>query len=476
MADELKRVDYTSKDFDGYKDDMVKLIPKRMPEWTDLSDNDPGIVILELIAYQLEKQSYYSDRVANEVFLPTATQRRSVIHHCRLIDYHLSWFTSAKHWQVFEFVPQIEDIVIPKGSLVGTVSSPGEDSVLFELMEDLIIPAGKTGLEKDDLGEYLYKVEVEQGQTIFDEYLGNTTENTQSMSLLYSPVLKDSITVYVEDAFGRRKWQSVEDFIGSKQMDEHFVVEMDEYDKVKVVFGNDVSGKRPDEFSNVYADYKTTNGSMGNVGVNTIVEFYGAVQGFVRTFNPFGPHVLGEDKENIEEAKWRGPASLKVLKRYVTVPDFENGLKLDYPEISKIKGFNVGGNIELYIMPKDGDILTPTQRDEITKLIESKKIIFTTVTLKDPTYVPVNVSIDILTLPNYDEAVIKYSAENIIRELFALAKDFGKEITTADIHYALLATISGIKKPIILAPTEDVEVSPTEIVKLGTLTILVNGK
>lgn len=478
MAFEMKRVDYTTKDYHGYREDMVELIPKKLPEWTDRSPNDPGIVLLELLAYQLEKESYYNDRVANEVFLSTATQRRSVINHCKLIGYELAWQTSSRHWQVFEFVPQPEDIVIPKGTLVGTPAEGGEESVIFETLEDLIIPANQTGLEKNEKEEYLYKVEVEHGQTIKNEFLGTvtTSDPKQEFSFTYSQILKDSIVVYVEDFSGKREWEMVSDFIGSTQESQHYVVEMDEYDRVVIQFGNGTSGKIPMNPSSIYADYKVGGGTIGNVGSNTITETYSAIGGLVGTFNPYGAHVLGEDKESLEDAKWKGPASLKRLDRYVTLDDYEKGILLDVGGISKAKAVNVNGAVDLYILPKDGTVPSKALKEEIQEVITAKKVIFTPVTIKDPVYVDFDLSVNILIYDNYDPDMIRYTATNVLTDLYSMENvDFGSDVKIAEIHHVLI-NIEGVSNALVKAPLADIETEETQIPRLRNLTVLVNGK
>ena len=47
------------------------------------------MVLIELLAYMADILSYYQDRIANEAFLSTAQERRSVIEHLRLIGYEM---------------------------------------------------------------------------------------------------------------------------------------------------------------------------------------------------------------------------------------------------------------------------------------------------------------------------------------------------------------------------------------------------
>lgn len=473
----VKRVDYTTKDYHGYREDMVNLISKKLPEWTDRSPNDPGIVILELLAYQLEKESYYNDRVANEVFLSTATQRKSVIEHCKKIGYELAWQTSAKHLQVFEIVPQPEPVVIPKGTLLGTRASSGEDAIIFETLEELVIPSGMTGLEKDEEGNYLYAVEVEHGQTIEQEYLGTILDSSPhpKFMLLHYPILKESIEVFVDEGNGKRVWNFVSDFIGSNQESEDYTAHMDEYDRVTIEFGNGTSGKLPKTNAKIYANYKIGGGIEGNVGANTITEVFESIPGLIQTFNPYGPHVLGADKESLEEAKWKGPASLKRLERYVTLEDYEKGIILDTNSIAKAKAVNVNGEVELYIVPKGMDKMTQQLRDEILKIIEDKKVMFTKVTVKDAIFLEFDVTVNIITHEQQNYEMIKYMAENIIRDMYEIDNvDFGHDIQIANIYHALI-DIQGVKNVILLNPLQDIEVSEVTIPKVRNVSVLVNG-
>ena len=478
MAEEFKRIDYTTKDYDGYREDMIEQIPSKLPEWTDTSDNDPGIVILELLASQLEKISYYNDRVANEVFLPTATQRKSVIANAKMIDYELAWFKSARHYQVFEFEPQEEDIIIPKGTQIGTIGTETEPSIIFETLEDLVIPAGLTGAEKDAEGKYVHTVETEQGQTIVGEILGDVINQEENMQfkLQYTPVLKESIAISVDGPNGRYNWEIVDDFIGSSQTDFHCKIEMNEYDEVIVTFGNGTSGAIPALGSTVYADYKVGGGIDGNVGVNTVVEIYESFPGFVSTFNPYEQHVKGEDKESIEQAKINAPASLRRMDRYVTLPDFEEGIKLDVEGISKVKALGVDGVVQLYVVPTEGDYITEEKRNELIENIDSKIIMFTEYAINNPTYHLIDITVNLIIFENYNAEVVRYSARNVLEDMFLPENvSFGGNFTIGSIFFNLMG-VEGVQNAIITTPTADIPIGETSIPKKGNITVLINGK
>ena len=74
-------IDYLAKDYSSFRQALLDFIPTRLPAWTERSEADLGMMLLELFAYTGDNLSYMQDRVANEAYLSTATQRRSVAGH-----------------------------------------------------------------------------------------------------------------------------------------------------------------------------------------------------------------------------------------------------------------------------------------------------------------------------------------------------------------------------------------------------------
>src|SRR5712691_963526 len=86
----MPTIDYTNKDFQSLRRAMLELARYRLPEWTDQSPSDLGVLLVELFAYMGDVILYYQDRIANESFPRTAVERRSVVNLMRLIGYELS--------------------------------------------------------------------------------------------------------------------------------------------------------------------------------------------------------------------------------------------------------------------------------------------------------------------------------------------------------------------------------------------------
>lgn len=95
-------IDYLTKDYVGFRQALLDFIPTRMPAWTERSEADIGIMLLELFSATADSLSYVQDRVANEAFLDTALQRRSVAGHLALIGYEMDQGASAFTWLRFQ--------------------------------------------------------------------------------------------------------------------------------------------------------------------------------------------------------------------------------------------------------------------------------------------------------------------------------------------------------------------------------------
>ena len=72
-------IDYTSRDYEALREELVARIKERIPEWNGADNSDFGVVLAEAFAYLGDVANYYIDRIANESFLSTATQRESIL-------------------------------------------------------------------------------------------------------------------------------------------------------------------------------------------------------------------------------------------------------------------------------------------------------------------------------------------------------------------------------------------------------------
>ncbi len=91
-------VDYRARDFRSFRRALLDFASLRYPDWKDRLEADAGIMLAEVMSALGDEQAYYQDRIAREAYLETATQRRSLRRHTRLVDYHVHDGLGALTW------------------------------------------------------------------------------------------------------------------------------------------------------------------------------------------------------------------------------------------------------------------------------------------------------------------------------------------------------------------------------------------
>jgi hypothetical protein len=86
-AGELPAIDYLAKDFLSFRKALSDFSSARYPEWVERSEADFGMTFMEALCKIADDLSYLQDRIGFEATLETATQRRSLVRHARMVDY-----------------------------------------------------------------------------------------------------------------------------------------------------------------------------------------------------------------------------------------------------------------------------------------------------------------------------------------------------------------------------------------------------
>jgi hypothetical protein len=102
LAADAPPIDYLAKDFLSFRQALLDFSTVRYPNWHERSEADFGVMFLEALSALADELSYIQDRIATEASLLTATQRRSVVRHARLVDYEPTPAVSATALLQFE--------------------------------------------------------------------------------------------------------------------------------------------------------------------------------------------------------------------------------------------------------------------------------------------------------------------------------------------------------------------------------------
>lgn len=468
-----KGVDLSTRDYKGYRTEMINQLKAKIPEYSDFSSSDMGIVLIELLASQLDSLSYYIDKITNELFLDTAYEKESVSRLARMLGYEMTESTPAKYEQVFEINPLDQPYIIPKGFRVTTEDSLTEQIVVFETEEDLIIPAGCTGLEKDENGKYLYSTTVVEGETIANEILGTGTDaKDQTFNLHYHPVIYGSVQLNVASYVGSVEWSHVKNFVSSDSQSPHYTLTLSEEGLATVKFGNGISGMIPESIEDgITVTYRVGGGEVGNVGINTITRMPLKLAVIKRTFNPFEAIEKGADSENIDIARIKAPASIGTKYGIVTLTDYRN-LALSHRDVLKANSVVVGEDkslVEVYYILKP-EANESKVLDELHDEYSDRKMLGTRYRLIEAEQVPIDVIVDLKLYSHASKQEIMEEVTNYFKTVLKAGQyDFLEMPEPSDYIYDLLQ-MDGVRSAIVNFKQHP-ELASNQLVTLGNLEV-----
>jgi hypothetical protein len=453
-------IDYTDKDFDSLRNAMLELAAYRVPEWTDRSPSDIGMLLVDLFAYVGDVVSYYQDRIASESFLDTAVERRSVMSLLRLIGYELAppAASSAELTLTFRAASagQPTAVTIPTGAQFATKPRDGAPAQLFVYLGanrqvSLVAPAGGGA-------PVLAGLPVRQGEIVPRETIGTSTgEPNQMFRLGRSPVIIDTLVVEVNEGEGFVQWDRRPNLlyhadpsgaiVTSRQDAHDYYVQLDENGWPSVVFGDGQYGRPPTRLdNNIRATYVSGGGSVGNVPAGAIVDALTSIASLDSVTNPL-PATGGSDAEPIERAVRFGPLGFRAGDRAVTLNDYVT-IAMQVGGIAKVRARTTGWNrVYLHVAP-EGDVVTdPTQdlKNRIVAYFETRRMVGTAVYVANPTKAPVDIDVDIITEHNFPAQAVHDQVQQAVERLLAFSEvDFGWTLYVSKVYEAVEA-IDGVR-------------------------------
>jgi hypothetical protein len=120
-------IEYLAKDFVSFRQALSDFSALRYPDWQERAEADVAVMLMEALAAVADELSYTQDSVSTESTLDTATQRRSIVRHARMVDYEPRPTTSARVELSFE----VTGGPLPAGVVVAA-ETPDGDTIEFE--------------------------------------------------------------------------------------------------------------------------------------------------------------------------------------------------------------------------------------------------------------------------------------------------------------------------------------------------------
>lgn len=464
-------VDYTSRDFPSLRDDMLNKARLMLPEWTSRDPSDFGVVLVELFAYVGDTMHYYIDRAMNEAFLATATRRSSILAIAKMFGYVPVTLAPAKATLSFTATGAL---TVPAGTRVQTVPAVGEDPFVFDTDAALVF----------DSGPYpkTLTVGATQGSTWEAEQVGTSDGTANQRYQLFHPLAVDSsIVVSVDDGGGPIAWARRDDIIDATGTERVYSIETDDADTTHISFGDNVNGRIPPSGADIFVTYRTCDGAQGNVAAGTIVQLETPIEGITAVTNASAA-TGGRNAESAAAIRDAIPRSLSALQRAVTLDDYA-ALAVGVPGVAKAAAeATVWNSVIVYIAPVGGGAPSANLTTQVETYLEPRRLIGVTVTVDEPTYVPVDLTATVDVHDEYVRSAVEVDVAKAVDALFAFDNvGFGKDVYLSDVYRAL-ASVEGVKRVDITkldtsggSDAEDVTIAANEIAKAGTVTLGMTG-
>lgn len=388
--------------FQGIKQNFKNYLQSQ-EQFKDYNFEASGLsVLLDLLAYNTYYNAFYQNMILNESFLRTATRRDSVVNHAKLLNYRPRTITSSKITGTLVVTPvgTPELVTIPAYTkFTGSINGRTFTFQTTAAVNAFLNSAGQYVAENVTMTEgtlitrtFTVTSDPEQRFILAND---NMDAATLEVSVLNSStdattrVFSSADNLINLDSFSRIYWlEEIEDeFYELRFGDGQFGVTLD--------VGNIVIARFLSSFGVLANNIRNLRYASAISGVNTI--------SFVADDPSFG----GAEKETLEQIKYNAPKSFNSQNRIITVEDYK-AFMLTQPNIDSVSVWGgedndppVYGRVFIAVKPQSGEVLSPTEKDNLIKgVLKDRKILTVGTEIVDPEYIYLLVN-----------SVVKYDAK-----------------------------------------------------------------
>lgn len=349
-------VNLINLDFDSLKS-QLKTYLESQDTFQDYDFEGSNIsVLLDILSYNTYTNAFYLNMIGNEMFMDSAILRDSVVSHAKALNYIPRSFKSAK--AVVDITvsggnTEVTAITAPKGtSFTSRVDSA---NYTFVLDENLVLTGSN--------GTYTAQsVDLYEGQYVSESFVVDYSNTAQRFILNNQTIDTDSLSVIsIEDnganTLAYIRTTSLLDKNANSQI---FFVQGAYNDRYEISFGDGVIGRRPKDGSVVLCEYRITNGELPNGAFKFVSD--GSIDGYSNvSVGTVTAAIGGAISESVDSIKLNAPRYFTSQERAITTEDYENLLKINYPEVLAASAY--GG--EEVNPPQYGKVFVAVDIDQI---------------------------------------------------------------------------------------------------------------
>jgi hypothetical protein len=369
------KIQITELEFQTIKENLKNYLKTR-DEFTDYDFEGAGLnILLDLLAYNTHYMAYYTNMIANEMFLDTADLRQSVVSHAKLLGYTPRSRVAPLARVNIEITPPINDnqnlLLIPRFTRFRSENISGTNFP-FVLLQDKVIT--KSG------GKFTYpNAVIKQGTPlVYTFVVDNTTNPKQRFKIPDIGIDVSTVEVTVQQSSTNlitQKYILAED---ASVVDENSnVYYIDEVDsgRYQIYFGDGVIGRKLEDGNLVVVTYLITDGPLANkANTFTMIDI---IEGFSNvSVTTIQSAASGADIESIESIRFSAPKGYLSQNRAVTKNDYIALINKKYPYFDSVTVWSGEeetppeiGRVYISAKPRDGFEITQTEKEFIKETV-----------------------------------------------------------------------------------------------------------
>lgn len=325
-------------------------------------DGSSMSVLIDLLAYNTFHNAFYLNMLASEMFLDSSQLRDSIISHAKELNYVArSNLSSAANVNITIVTNDgSKGIVIPQfTTFTGRI---GSNTYTFSTNTAITAVSNTTTIVAENVS--LYEGLINSDQFVIDY------SNTIQRYILSSPSVDTSsiFLVSVEDGGSNTltyaQASSLFDLNANSQV---YFIQACESGKYEIVFGDNISGRKPKDASIISVTYRISSGDIPNAISSFSID--GTLSGQANIAVSVNEASSGGAyAESSESIRFNAPRHFTTQERCVTASDYEVLLMENFPEILDVSA--VGG--EDLDPPQYGKVAITVALDGIDGLPDSK--------------------------------------------------------------------------------------------------------
>ena len=365
----------TELDFDAIKTALKSYLVGQ-EEFKDYNFEGSAMsILLDVLAYNTHYNGFYTNMLASEMFMDSATLRSSIVSLAK----HLGYTPASKKGSVvyldlvFEGAGSL--LTIPKGAKFTT--KIGSDVHTF-----LTTQAHTASLDASD-GKYkALNVEVKEGVSFVATHTVTAVENQ-----VFQIPNEDVDTTTLSVAAGGEVYTLADDITEVTSTSKVFFLQEGNQNRYEIYFGDGIIGKKPSVSDVVQISYNASMlGSDGNGATSFFLaeSVTGATSVAITLSTGWTRSSGGAERESTSSIKIQAPRQHALQKRLVTKNDYRTRLENDYNLVDSVRVWGGEenfppdyGSVYISIKPKTGYVVSRGEQDRIAQDIIKKRNITT---------------------------------------------------------------------------------------------------